>query len=402
MLNIMVTKNGGGVQEFDAEKFKRRLSMAFGARELDKHGKSNVDRLASLVISKLGVSVNSRDIDRIASEVASQLESTDLEFGVAATNIEVDLICKETPSTFFKAMRRASNLLCEDFFNLIMRYADVLDTMIVGERDELLSYVSLKAMRRTYLLRDEEELYERPQYMFLRVALFIHGSDMDSVLKTYDMLSTLKYMHASPTLFNAGTKNHQLSSCFILPAHPEPDDIFSTLDIASTISRGGGGIGLGFHLVPSKGSKVDGVTRAGLVPVLKVFDAAMDVIDQGVNKRPSAISAYLVPWHADILRRPLVGISIRCLSFKNAYLNILSMKRVELDQEWTLFCPSRVPHLVQLTGDDFENEYERLEQEGIGKMKVPARTLWREIIDSMIECGGPSILFKDAVNGEPE
>ncbi|RXW15907.1 hypothetical protein EST38_g9946 [Candolleomyces aberdarensis] len=211
---------------------------------------------------------------------------------------------------------------------------------------------------------------------------------MEAVAKSYHMMSSLSYVHAPSTIFNAGTKNHRLSSCFLLPAEPEPDNIFSTLNTVANICRGGGEIGLSVHLVPSNGANVDGVTRSGLLPVLRVFDAAVDMFDQGTDKHPIAISAYIEPWHADVL----------------TFVQMKKRKVVESHPIKKLFHALwvndlfRVPHLVELWGKDFEEEYERLEREGVGKSTISARTLWREIIDSMIECGGPSMMFKDAVN----
>ncbi|KAJ2930828.1 hypothetical protein H1R20_g6273, partial [Candolleomyces eurysporus] len=302
-------------------------------------------------------------------------------------------------------MIEAEELLSDEFVDMVERNSDALDAMIVESRDNVFNYTALNAMQKNYLLHRESSVMERPQHMFLRAALSVHGPDTEAVKECYDNLSLLRFSFASTTLLNSGTSSAQLSSCFLLPAEEQLDDfIGNTVTKIIKISRNGGGIGLGLHYVPAKGTKIKGVKRSGLVPVLRMLDAAMGLIERKDTNLPSTLTVYLEPWHADVfdfVRMKTVKGSDgnRALSiFYALWINDLFMSRVENDEDWTLFCPSEVPQLVDLHGATFQTAYELFEQRGVGKKTIRARDLWKEIIRSQIECGGPSILFKDSVN----
>ncbi|RXW18830.1 hypothetical protein EST38_g7035 [Candolleomyces aberdarensis] len=302
-------------------------------------------------------------------------------------------------------MLEAEGLLSEEFVDMVERNSDALDAMIVESRDNVFNYTALKALQNNYLLHSESSVLERPQHMFLRAALNVHGTDMDAVKECYNNLSLLKFTFASLTLFNSGSRSAQLSSCFLLPAEePLEDFIGNTLPKIIKISRNGGGIGLGLHYIPAKGTKIQGVKRSGLIPVLKMLDAAMGLIERTGTNLPSALAVYLEPWHADVfdfVRLKTVKGSDANQALRLFYalwINDLFMERVENDEDWTLFCPSEVAQLVTLHGAAFQTAYELFEQQGLGKKTVRARDLWKEIVRSQIECGGPSILFKDAIN----
>ncbi|KAF5326555.1 hypothetical protein D9611_001000 [Ephemerocybe angulata] len=292
----------------------------------------------------------------------------------------------------------------KEFRDIVARNMDILDAMISEERDGHFSYFALQTLRQTYLIRNGSELIERPQHIWLRSSLQMHQCDLEKVAASYEMMSTLKFMPGSPVLFNSGAVRPGISSCYLLPANEDPDEIFETLDKVARISRNGGGVGLGVQCVPSKGSKVKGIERTGVVPILKMLDAALDVIDQGSNKRPGAITVYMEPWHADILsfvrmKRNSGPEEERARKlFYGLMINDLFMRRVEEDEDWTLFCPSVAPQLVSSYGVTFEVEYEKLEKAERGTERIKARHLWTEIMESQMETGGPFILYKDSIN----
>ncbi|KAF6758165.1 Rrm1 protein [Ephemerocybe angulata] len=417
---IVVKRDGSA--RFPIWTLQKRIMTTFDGTPTEKET-SIGQRVLEAVVNKIDSPIESRSIDSLIAETANPQMVSDPIYGVVAARIELSSIYKETESTFSAAMGRASSLLSGDFMDLVNRHACELDDMIQDHRDTFFSFLALRSLRRTYLLKGGGRIFERPQFLFLRVAVALHGSDLDAVYDTYSLLSQFRFMFASPTYFNAGTKSNQLSSCFLLPARRE-DDIFQTLSATADISRGGGGIGMGIQSIPAKGfetcvspestrfltstsfdrSVTKGIERRGIVPVLKMFDSAVDVIDQGMNKRPSAIAAYIEPWHAEIfsfvrMRRNKGTDSDRTNRlFYGLWVNDLFMQRVEADQEWTLFCPSDVPSLVELFEEDFNLAYERYEAENLGKATVRARDLWSEIVESLIETGGPYILFKDSIN----
>ncbi|KAJ3549394.1 hypothetical protein NMY22_g897 [Coprinellus aureogranulatus] len=399
-----VVKKDGNQEEFSLMKLKRHILAVMPSGSNEESRENAAAKLADVVSTRLAYPVQSREIENVLSETASELSIDIPIYASVAITIERESIYKETTTPFSTAMQRAWTVLSPEFLDLVKRHKRCLDRMIMQDQDAHFSHAALCSFRRTYALRDQDGILERPQQFFLRTALQVHGDDIHNVRKTYDMLSTFRFMPASPILFNSGTRDAQLSSCFQLSADSDSDDIFETLCQVANISRGGGGVGLGLQALPCQGSRVDGIVRRGLPPVLKLLDAAVDAVDQGMNKRPTAIAAYIEPWHADVLpfvrMKRITGADAGHTErlFHALWVNDLFMDRVHQDKEWSLFCPSEAPQLIDLCGVDFEEEYERLEMGGFQRATIRARDLWKEIILSQIESGGPFILFKDSVN----
>ncbi|KAJ2922080.1 hypothetical protein H1R20_g15015, partial [Candolleomyces eurysporus] len=401
--SIQIRKRGGYTESFEYTKIKTRLRMAFGPRETTDYEDVMIETLVTMIESKLEGETDSRDLDRLAVSTAISLENFEPGYGIIATNIELDWLYRHTEAKFSAAMEKASKLLCPDFLDLVSRYKDIIDRMVDVTRDELLGHASIRILRDRYLLHDGYVIYERPQYMFLRVALVIHGTDMDAVSRSYEMQSRLQYIHSSATLINSGRPVPQLSTSFMLSAHPDPDDLFLTMTSVARIIRQNGGVGLSIGNIPSTGVIINGVERTGIVPVLRLLNSALDIFHLGDSNNAVHITVYLEPWHADIVHLIQTlrfgGLEENLKKTRTAiWTNDIFMRRVENNEEWTLFCPSKAAHLLDLYGPEFENEYQRLESNGIGKETINARTLWRQIMECIQEIGSPCILFKEAIN----
>ena len=290
---------------------------------------------------------------------------------------------------------------------MIQEHKDRLDGAIIYERDFQYQYFGLKTLMRSYLLKIKGKVVERPQQMLMRVAVGIHGDDIDAAIETYDLLSQRLFTHASPTLFNAATPRPQLSSCFLLTmASDSIEGIYDTLKQCALISKSAGGIGLNVHCIRSSGSYIAGTNgnSNGLVPMLRVFNNTARYVDQGGNKRPGAFAIYLEPWHADIfdfldLKKNHGKEESRARDlFYAMWIPDLFMKRVESDGDWCLMCPDQSPGLHEVWGEEFENLYHKYESEGRFVKKVKAQQVWYAIIESQIETGTPYMLYKDACN----
>ena len=290
---------------------------------------------------------------------------------------------------------------------MIQEHKDRLDGAIVYERDFQYQYFGLKTLMRSYLLKIKGKVVERPQQMLMRVAVGIHGDDIDAAIETYDLLSQRLFTHASPTLFNPATPRPQLSSCFLLTmASDSIEGIYDTLKQCALISKSAGGIGLNVHCIRSSGSYIAGTNgnSNGLVPMLRVFNNTARYVDQGGNKRPGAFAIYLEPWHADIfdfldLKKNHGKEESRARDlFYAMWIPDLFMKRVESDGDWCLMCPDQSPGLHEVWGEEFENLYHKYESEGRFVKKVKAQQVWYAIIESQIETGTPYMLYKDACN----
>lgn len=290
---------------------------------------------------------------------------------------------------------------------VIQEHKDRLDAAIVYERDFQYQYFGFKTLERSYLLKIRGKVVERPQQMLMRVAVGIHGDDIDSAIETYDLLSQRLFTHASPTLFNAATPRPQLSSCFLLTMNSDSiEGIYDTLKQCALISKSAGGIGLNVHCIRAQGSYIAGTNgnSNGLVPMLRVFNNTARYVDQGGNKRPGAFAIYLEPWHADIfafldLKKNHGKEENRARDlFYAMWIPDLFMKRVEQDGNWSLMCPDQCPNLHEVWGEEFEALYEKYEQEGRAMKTIKAQELWYAIIESQIETGTPYMLYKDACN----
>ena len=298
-------------------------------------------------------------------------------------------------------------MIADETYNIVMANRDRLDAAIMNEKDFEYHYFGFKTLERSYLLRINGQVAERPQYMLMRVAVGIHGENIDAAIETYNALANRYFTHASPTLFNAGTPRPQLSSCFLLTLKEDSiEGIYDTLKTCAMISKTAGGIGLNIHDLRATGSYIAGTNgySNGIVPMLKVFNNTARYVDQGGNKRPGAFAIYLEPWHADIfdfldLRKNTGKEEHRARDlFYALWTPDLFMRRVEADQEWSLFCPNEAPGLADVWGEKFDALYEQYEREGRARKKVRAQKLWAAILQSQTETGNPYMLYKDSCN----
>ena len=342
------------------------------------------------------------------------------EYATLAARIAVSNLHKQTEKQFSKVIsslyhyvnprnQKLSPMISDETYNTIQKHAEELDSAIIYDRDFEYQYFGFKTLERSYLLKLDGKVAERPQHMLMRVAVGIHGDDIERAIETYNLLSNKLFTHASPTLFNAGTPNAQLASCFLIDMKSDSiDGIYDTLKTCALISKTAGGVGLNAHCIRATGSYIAGTngTSNGLVPMLRVFNNTARYVDQGGNKRPGAFAIYLEPWHADIysfldLRKNHGKEEIRARDlFYGLWVPDLFMKRVEANTTWTLFCPHEAPGLADCHGEEFERLYERYEREGRGRETVRAQKLWYAIIEAQTETGTPYICYKDAANGK--
>ena len=335
-----------------------------------------------------------------------------------AARISVSNLHKETLGSFSETMALLYNfvnpanqepfhMISEETFSIIMKNKERLDTAVKYERDFSYNFFGLKTLERSYLLRINGKIVERPQHLLMRVAVGIHGENIDAAIETYDCLSLKYFTQASPTLFNAGTSRPQLSSCFLLTMKGDSiEGIYDTLKSCAIISKNAGGIGLNIHCIRASGSLIAGTngTSNGIIPMLRVYNSTARYVDQGGNKRPGAFAIYLEPWHADVfdfldLRKNHGNEENRARDlFLALWIPDLFMQKVERNEDWCLFCPNEAPGLADCWGDDFVALYEKYEREGRAKKVVKAQNLWNAIITSQIETGNPYMLYKDAAN----
>merc|ERR1712038_1154982 len=368
------------------------------------------------VINGLYPGVTTVELDNLAAEIAATMTTKHPDYAILAARIVVANLHKETKKVFSEVVQdlrnivshgRPAPMISEFHYNIIMKNADRLNSAIIYDRDFSYQYFGIKTLERSYLLKIDGKVVERPQHMLMRVAVGIHGEDIEAAIETYNMLSEKLFTHASPTMFNAATPRPQLSSCFLLTmASDSIEGIYDTLKRCALISKSAGGIGLNIHCIRSTGSYIGGTngTSNGLVPMLRVFNNTARYVDQGGNKRPGAFAIYLEPWHADIfdfldLRKNHGKEEQRARDlFYALWVPDLFMKRVEEDGQWSLMCPDECPGLHEVWGEEFEALYEKYEREGRARRKVKAQKLWYSIIESQIETGTPYMLYKDACN----
>uniref|UniRef100_A0A0K0E9V8 Ribonucleoside-diphosphate reductase n=1 Tax=Strongyloides stercoralis TaxID=6248 RepID=A0A0K0E9V8_STRER len=370
------------------------------------------------VIQGLYNGVSTVELDNLAAEVAANMTTIHPDYAILAARIAVSNMHKQTKKSFSEVMSDLYNyhhkitgvhspMISEETYNIIQKYADKLNSAIVYNRDFDYSYFGFKTLERSYLLKINGKVAERPQHLLMRVAVGIHGEDINSVIETYDYMSQKWFTHASPTLFNAGTRRPQLSSCFLLTmADDSIEGIYDTLKQCALISKSAGGIGLNVHCIRANGSFIGGTngTSNGLIPMLRVFNNTARYVDQGGNKRPGAFAIYLEPWHADILEfldlKKNTGPEeerARDL-FYGLWVPDLFMKRVEKDSYWSLMCPHECPGLEDCWGDAFEELYVKYENEKRYRKQIKARFIWQKICESQIETGTPYMVYKDHCN----
>lgn len=362
--------------------------------------------------------VTTMELDELAAETAASMTSKHPDYALLAARISVSNLHKTTKKSFSDTMKmmyehvnprnnKWSPLLADDVWEIIKANAEKLDAEIVYDRDFDYDYFGFKTLERSYLLRINGKVVERPQHLLMRVAIGIHKEDVEKAIDTYHMLSERWMTHASPTLFNAGTPRPQLSSCFLICMKEDSiEGIYDTLKECACISKSAGGIGLSIHDIRATSSYIRGTngTSNGIIPMLRVFNDTARYVDQGGGKRKGAFAIYLEPWHADIfdwldLRKNHGKEEARARDlFYGLWTNDLFMKRVEANAEWTLMCPNECPGLSDCWGEEFEALYQKYEAEGKGKKTVKAQQLWFAILESQVETGNPYMLFKDACN----
>lgn len=362
--------------------------------------------------------ISTKELDNLSAEVAAYMTTVHPDYSILAARIAMANLHRNTIDSFCETMSKLyhykspknnqkNSLISELLYKVSMANKNRIDKEIAFSRDYEYDYFGYKTLERSYLLKINGEIIERPQHMLMRVALGIHGEDIDLAIETYHLMSQKWFTHASPTLFNAGTSKAQMSSCFLLSMKDDSiEGIYSTLKDCALISQSAGGIGLSIHNIRAKGSFIKGTNGIsnGIVPMLRVFNDTARYVDQGGGKRKGAFAIYLEPWHADIfdfldLKKNHGKEELRARDlFYALWINDLFMKRVEADEQWSLFCPHESPGLSECYGDKFEELYHRYEEENRAKEKVSARKLWFAILDSQIETGSPFMLFKDAAN----
>jgi ribonucleoside-diphosphate reductase alpha chain len=376
--------------------------------------------VAMKVIEGIYEGVTTSELDNLAAETAASLTTKHPDYALLASRIAVSNLHKNTNKSFSKTMEALYNyidpktgkkapLIADDVHEIIQKNAQELDSTIIYDRDFGYDYFGFKTLERSYLLKLNGVVAERPQHMVMRVAVGIHKDDIASVIETYNLMSERWFTHATPTLFNAGTPKPQMSSCFLLTVKDDSiDGIYDTLKSCAKISQSAGGIGLSIHNIRATGSYIRGTngTSNGIVPMLRVFNDTARYVDQGGGKRKGSFAIYLEPWHADIyefldLRKNTGKEEARARDlFTAMWTPDLFMKRVEENSTWSLFCPNEAPGLADCWGAEFEALYTRYEQEGKARKTIQARELWAAIIDSQIETGNPYMLYKDACNGK--
>lgn len=374
--------------------------------------------IAKKVIQGLFDGVSTTELDNLAAETAASLAVIHPDYAILAARIAVSNLHKNTDKSFSQTMEVLYNyidpvtnskaaLISDETMQIIRDNSDELDSAVIYDRDYDFDYFGFKTLERSYLMRAEGLIVERPQHMLMRASVGIHGTDITSAIETYHMMSEKWFIHATPTLFNAGTPKPQLSSCFLLTMTDDSiSGIFETLTRCAKISQSAGGIGLSIHNIRSQGSYIKGTggTSNGIIPMLKVFNDTARYVDQGGGKRKGAFAIYLEPWHADIfdfleLKKNTGKEEMRARDlFYAMWVCDLFMKRVKESGEWSLFCPNECPGLCDVYGDEFEALYTKYESEGRARKVVSAQELWFKILDSQIETGTPYLLYKDAAN----
>jgi ribonucleoside-diphosphate reductase alpha subunit len=397
---MRVTKRSGRIEDMKFDKVTNRIStLTYGLSE-------NVDssKVAQQVFSSMYDGITTHEIDTLSAEICIGMITSDPDYEILATRIVASNIQKIAPNNFHIAMKKLAKagIVTEEVAEVAGQVKDDIKT----ERDFEFGYFGLKTLEKSYLQRMDGKIMETPQYMFMRVSIGIHGKDIPAVLETYDKMSSGKFIHATPTLFNAGTPRPQMSSCFLIANKEDSiNGIYGTLTECAQISKWAGGIGMHIHDVRANKSRIRGTngTSDGIIPMLRVFNSTARYVNQA-GRRKGSIAVYLEPWHADImdfleLRLNQGDEEARCRDlFSALWIPDLFMKRVEQGGQWSLFCPDKAPGLSDVYGEEFEKLYEKYEAEGLANATVSAADVWRAIIKSQTETGTPYMLYKDSCN----
>ncbi|MEN8804374.1 MAG: ribonucleoside-diphosphate reductase subunit alpha [Wenyingzhuangia sp.] len=375
-------------------------------------------KVAMRVIEGLYDGVTTSELDNLAAEIAATLTTAHPDYAKLAARISVSNLHKNTEKSFSATMKELyeyvnprsgleAPLLSDEVYKVIQDNAALLDSSIVYDRDFNYDYFGFKTLERSYLLKINGQIAERPQQMLMRVSIGIHLNDIDEAIETYNLMSKKYFTHATPTLFNSGTPKPQMSSCFLLQMQDDSiEGIYDTLKQTAKISQSAGGIGLSIHNIRATGSYIRGTngTSNGIIPMLKVYNDTARYVDQGGGKRKGSFAIYIEPWHADVfefldLRKNTGAEEKRARDlFLALWISDLFMKRVEQNAEWTLMCPNECPGLYDTYGEEFEALYTEYEAKGKGRKTIKARELWEKVLEAQIETGNPYMLYKDSVN----
>jgi len=412
---MQVIKRSGKSEPVSFDKITARIKkLCYGLND------NYIDyiEISKKVIQGLYDGVSTTTLDNLAAETAASMSTTHPDYSLLASRIAISNLHKNTDKSFANTMEKLyayidpktgekAGLISDEAMQLIRKNKDAIDAAVIYDRDYSFDYFGFKTLERSYLLRTDGNIVERPQHMLMRAAVGIHGEDIESAIETYNLMSEKWFIHATPTLFNAATPKPQLSSCFLLSMTEDSiSGIFETLTRCAKISQSAGGIGLSIHNVRAKGSYIKGTggTSNGIVPMLRVFNDTARYVDQGGGKRKGAFAVYIEPWHADIfsfldLKKNHGKEELRARDlFYAMWMPDLFMERVKQDGDWTLFDPNEAPDLHDTYGGEFEALYHKYEKEGRGRKTIKAQDLWFAILESQIETGTPYILYKDAAN----
>jgi len=420
-LNEMtVTKRNGTTECVEFDKILNRIRTL----GLEANIHINYPSLVIKVINQLYDGISTTKIDELAAEQCASLSTVHYDYGTLASRIVVSNHQKNTNSSFYDVMTSLYNfkdihgnhhpLVSESFYNFVKLYGNILDSYLHHERDYLIDYFGFKTLERAYLFRINKNIVERPQHMWMRVAVALHGNldepqqSLENILETYNLMSLKYFTHATPTLYNAGTTHQQLSSCYLIAMEDDSlDGIYSTLKDCAIISKYAGGIGLHIHNIRATGTHIKGTngTSNGIIPMLKVFNSTARYCDQGGGKRAGSFAIYLETWHPDIfefleIRKNHGDEESKSRDLFNAlWISDLFMERVKIENgQWSLFCPHECPGLSDCYGDEFVQLYTKYESEGRARKVVNARKLWNAILDAQMETGTPYLLYKDSIN----
>ena len=413
---MFVIKRDGRSEAVKFDKITGRIKkLCYGL-----HSSVDPVKISMKVIEGIYDGVTTTVLDNLAAETAASMTTSHPDYALLASRIAVSNLHKNTEKSFSATMEQLYNyidphtdkkapLLADDVYKIIQDNAEQLDSTIIYDRDFGYDYFGFKTLERSYLLKINGEVVERPQHMLMRVAIGIHKEDIDAAIETYDLMSERWFTHATPTLFNAGTPKPQMSSCFLLTTKDDSiSGIYDTLTQCAKISQSAGGIGLSIHNVRATGSYIRGTngTSNGIVPMLRVFNDTARYVDQGGGKRKGSFAIYLEPWHADVfdfldLKKNHGKEEQRARDlFYAMWTPDLFMKRVEEGGDWSLMCPDECPGLSDCWGEEFEKLYTKYEKEGKVKKTIKAQDLWFKILESQIETGTPYMLYKDAANSK--
>ena len=407
-----VIKRNGETQPMLFDKIAERIQkLVYGTDPNLPPLNVNVSKLTIKIIEQLHDHISTSKIDELTAQECAAQSTTHLDFGTLAGRISISNNHKNTTNSLLDVSKRLyeAGYINPDYFQILCNHQEAFQDMLDFSRDYFIDYFGFKTLERSYLMRINGIIVERPQHMWMRVAIAIHGNQLDLVQETYELMSQKYFTHATPTLFNAGTNHQQLSSCFLVAMKEDSiDGIYDTLKECAQISKQAGGIGLHIHNIRASGTPIQGTGgySNGIVPMLRVFNETARYVDQGGGKRNGSFCIYLSPDHADIeswldLKRNMGDESVKARDlFYGLWVSDLFMERVEKDQDWSLFCPHQCPGLNDVYGAEYRTLYEQYEQQKKATKTIKARELWFKILDSQMETGTPSLLYKDACNSK--